>query len=66
MVEMCYKMYHSPTKIFKIILDTSQKAYYESDPTQPHPNDIHIKVAAEGLDWCYIGPESGGNWLKLA
>ena len=42
--------------------DTSQKAYFERDPTQPHPNHIHIKVALEGLDGCYIGPE----WRKVA
>ena len=42
--------------------DTSQKADFERDSTLLHPNDIHIKVAAEGLDWCYIGPE----WRKVA
>ena len=42
--------------------DTSQKAYFERDPTLPHLNHIHKKVVAEGLDWCYIGPE----WRKVA
>ena len=47
---------------FRGLQDTSQKAYFEKDPILPHPNHIHIKVAAEGLDWCYIGPE----WRKVA
>ena len=42
--------------------DTSQKADFERESTLVHPNHINIKVVAEGLDWCYIGPE----WRKVA
>ena len=47
---------------FRGLQDTGQKADLERDPILPHPNHIHIKVALEGLDWCYLGPE----WRKVA
>ena len=54
--------YKNLQKLFSGLQDTSQMAYFERDPTKPHPNHIHIKVRAEGLDVCYIGSE----WRKVA
>ena len=36
--------------------------YFQTDYTKLHPSYINEKVAAKGLEWCYIGE----NWRKLA
>ena len=46
----------------KGLRNRARMGYFQTDYTKLHPSYINEKVAAKGLEWCYIGE----NWRKLA